>query len=247
MAPEVLTLLHDQLEFFGGVVPVRVLHLTVDAKYFQDLVAERVQREHERKQRVPDPEHRWRDPQRHLFRILQRDRLRHHLTNDDVKVGQDGYGNSARQSVRREPFRQAMSAEHAVEPIGEDVFAIHAEPEARDCDAELCRCDVSILLFRIVEHALNEFGEPVAVLSPAIDRRPRRADDGKLGGDEHPFSTINPAMIRTAITTRPPVPARVDPRRSPRPLHLPRRLRLPREGRADRVLLPDPAFGRARR
>ena len=52
-----------------------------------------------------DPQHRRRQPERDPLRGLQRERLRQHLADDDVEVGQDRDGDDAGEAVRREPLR----------------------------------------------------------------------------------------------------------------------------------------------
>ena len=76
------------------------------------------------------------------------------------------------------------SIEEVVDPIGEHMLPVHPEPEARHGDAELRGGDVAVLLQRIPEHRLHEFGEPVALGREVVDRGFRCTDDGKLRGHE---------------------------------------------------------------
>ena len=71
-----------------------------------------------------------------------------------------------------------------VDAIGQHVLAVHAEPEARDGDAELRGRDVAILALRIAQHRLHRARQPVAARRPRVDGRPRRADDRELRGHE---------------------------------------------------------------
>src|SRR4029450_6895416 len=74
----------------------------------------------------------------------------------------------------------------AVERISEHVLAVHAEPEARDGDAELRRRNIAILVPRVVEHPLNGKREAIPGGGAVIDRRTRSANDRELRGDEDP-------------------------------------------------------------
>ena len=147
-------------------------------------VAEAVQRHHERVEHVLGPQHRRRDPAGEPLGLLQRQRLRHHLADDDVEVGEDGDGDDAGDAVRGEPRRHAGAAERAVDRLGEDVLAIHAEAKTGERDAELRGRDVAILELRIAEDALNTLRQAVALRGARLDGRARRADDRELRGDE---------------------------------------------------------------
>ena len=114
-------------------------------------------------EQVLGPQHRRRDPQRHRFGPLQRERLRHHLADDDVEVGQDGDGDDAGEGMGREEGRTARRTEVVVDAVGEHVLAVHAEPEAGDGDPELRGRDVAVLLLRVAQHGLHRARQRVAV------------------------------------------------------------------------------------
>jgi len=121
---------------------------------------------------------------------LQRERLRHHLADDDVEVGEDGDREHARDGVGGNPAcrsERLQPLQVLDEPRGQALLAIHAQREARDCDAQLRRRDVAVLPARV----LQDHVDPLRRRSPCdalpLDRRPRRADNGELRRHEQPF------------------------------------------------------------
>ena len=78
----------------------------------------------------------------------------------------------------------AGAAERAVDRLGEDVLAIHAQAKAGERDAELRGRDVAILELRIAEDSLNTLRQAVALRGTRLDGRARRPDDRELRGDE---------------------------------------------------------------
>ena len=91
----------------------------------------------------------------------------------------------AREPVRGQPLRPGRVPERPrQDPVGEHVLAVHAQAEARDGDADLRGRDVAVLPARVAQDTLHEPRERLLPRGARVDRRPRRADDGELRGDE---------------------------------------------------------------
>ena len=105
--PTFLAFLNDELQLLRRVVLLGALRLPVDAEKPQQRVADLVEADDEREDERLDPQHRRRDPERHRFGLLQRQRLRDHLADDDVEVREDGDRDDAGEAVRHEPRRRA--------------------------------------------------------------------------------------------------------------------------------------------
>ena len=101
-----------------------------------------------------------------------------------MEVGEDHERRRAGDAVRHQPRRGAGPAKQVIKAVSQHVLAVHAEPQARERDAELRRGDVAILLPGVVEDRLHPAGEQVSSGRAAIDRRPWDADDRELRRDE---------------------------------------------------------------
>ena len=75
-------------------------------------------------------------------------------------------------------------APSAEDPVGDHVLAVHAEPEARDGDADLRGRDVSILSAGSLQDALDESSERLFPRRARVDCGPRRTDDREFCGNE---------------------------------------------------------------
>ena len=141
---------------------------------------------------------------------MQRERLRHHLANDDVQIGQHGDGNDAGHGVRGNPPEHLEAHEPRLNLVGQPVLAVHPEPEACDRDTDLSRGDVAILAHGIFEDAQHALRQPAALRGLMLDARARRADDGEFGGDEQTVGEDEEEMIaigiRISIIGGPPEP-----------------------------------------
>ena len=197
---EFLALLHDQLQLLWRVVLLGVLRLPIDADQPQHDVADPVQHDDQRQHDRLDPQHRRRDPQRHVLGLLQRQRLRDHLADDDVEVGEDGDGDDAGQAVRHDQRRRAGDAQQVIDAVRQDVLAIHAEAEAGDGDAELGGGDVAILERRVAQDLLDRLRQPVARAARASIAARGAPTIANSAATKMPLSRINPVMMRNAVT-----------------------------------------------
>ena len=83
-----LAFFDDVLQLLGGVITLRFDFLAAHPDQPKEPVADRVQSDHHRQQRGLDCKNERRYIQHRLGRPLQRQRLGHHLSDDDVKIGQ---------------------------------------------------------------------------------------------------------------------------------------------------------------
>ncbi len=179
-----LRLFGDELQFLGGVVLVRVVLVGADAERLQNAAADAVQHDNERVQDCLNPHHDRRDQQRDPLGVLNRHRLGQHLAEDDMEVGEHRYRDDAGEPVRREPRRPRRCAHRLQDHARDGMLAVHPEPEARERHADLRGGDVASLAAWILQHALDEAREPIALRGPRVDRGTRRADDGEFRRDE---------------------------------------------------------------
>ena len=120
-----------------------------------------------------------------------------------MEVGEDGDGDDAGNAVRGEPRRPAGAAERAVDRLGQDVLAIHAEAKTGERDAELRRRDVAILELRIAEDPLNTLARrsPFAArASMAARGAPTIANSAAT---KTAFSRMSTVMIANSIIAPP--------------------------------------------
>ena len=103
-----------------------------------------------------------------------------------MEVGENRNRDDARQAVRQEPGRRPGLAQPVIDAVGQNVLAVHSQPEAGDRDAELRGGDVAILQLRVAQELLDRLRQHVSARGPRIDRRARRADDRELRRDEDP-------------------------------------------------------------
>src|SRR5688572_23349821 len=179
-----MAFLDDELKFLGRVVPLRVYLLTANPYQPQQPVSNRVQRDHERQdcllQHVDHRGH----VEHHPLRALERQRLRHHLADDDVQISQEGNGDHARDGMRRHPAAGPEYREPRLQLPGKPVLAIHSQSKARDRDADLSGGDVPVLKLRGFEDAQDSSCQPAPLRGLMLDGRARRANNGELRGHE---------------------------------------------------------------
>ena len=132
---------------------------------------EREQRQPHRPQRDPGD----------VDRALERDAFRHHLAEDDVPERQDAQRD--RGGERRAADRRDLP-DHRFHEIREPMFAVHAQAQAGERDAELRGRDVAILARRRAQHVENFSGEAVTAGGAVFECGPRRGQQRELGGDE---------------------------------------------------------------
>ena len=114
-----------------------------------------LQEPHERVARDVDRFDRERYPQRRLLLLVERDRLRHELTERHVQVGDDAEGENERDRRREE---------RVIDPVLDDGLADGAEQDGEGRDAELDGADEA----------------NGAVHDPERDPRPQHAAVGEL-------------------------------------------------------------------
>ena len=129
--PAFLAFLDDVLQLLGGVIPLRFDFLPAHTDQSQQPVSDRIQSDHDGQQRRLEGQDERRHIQNRVRRPLQRQRLRHHLSDHDMEIGQDRHRDDAGHRVRGDPAVVPRAARAVPQSIGEHVLAVHAKAEAR--------------------------------------------------------------------------------------------------------------------
>ena len=156
----------------------------VDAEQQQEPVRDPVRQADDRIERELHGTHDRADRERGLLRLLQGDRLRHHLADDDVQEGEGRDRHRGRETVRDEAPEQVGSTDDRADPLGEDRLADHAEAETRRRDAQLRGRDEAVLAGAVGLDPLDQASGPASRLRAIADRVRGRRHDRELRRDE---------------------------------------------------------------
>ena len=113
--------------------------------------------------------------------ILERQRLRHELADDDREGGEENQDDGSGGRFGRCGLHRAESLEQGREAGRERGLPVRAQDQARQGDADLRRRDVPIELLGILEHRQDPRREDIAIFSHPPQPAPPRTHRGELG------------------------------------------------------------------